>query len=249
MPEITDAQHAEYRRYQQFGTPDEVDGKMKESDRVKGENATLREKKRALEAKVPAEGATVLTGDDAKRWDAYQALNKTPEELAQGLVLTPEERKRWEAFSTLEVKPEDISAIVAENKTLKDKDALRTWGDGVAALAKAESIPEESVPALSALLRSLDPEAVVEVKKEKVKDDAGAEVEKGVGYVTLKGKQAAKFSDLRKETPELKGIRTATEEKPEKENHWPEQTTQGKPGVRTPEDHGKAVKQQLDYGL
>jgi hypothetical protein len=250
MPEITEAQHAEYRRYQQFGTPDEVDGKVKEADKVKGENAALREKKRAAEAKVPPEGATVLTGDDAKRWDAYTALGKTPEELAAGVVLTADERKKWEAFNALDVKPEDIPAIVEENKALKEAGERRSWEDGVAAMAEAEGIPKESVPALSAILRSLDPKAAIEVKKEKSKDGAGAEVERKVGYVTFAGQQAAKFSDLRKDTAELKGIRTVTsDETKEPGNPWPAQETTGKTGPRSPEDHRRAVTAQLDYNV
>lgn len=48
------------------------------------ENYSLREKVRLLEPRVVPEGATVLTGDDAKSWEAYKLLGK-PEEVKQGL--------------------------------------------------------------------------------------------------------------------------------------------------------------------
>jgi hypothetical protein len=244
MPEITDAQHAEYRRYQQFGTPDEVDGKVKEAEKLKGENAGLREKKRALEAKVPAEGATVLTGEEAKQYDAFKALNKTPAELAEGLVLTPDERKEYEAFKALEVKAADIPGIVTERDEFKKKDAQRSRRDSIAAVVAAEKMPPESVDTI-ADLGSLS-EATWEVKKEKGKDDAGKDVTNDVAYVTLPGQEPVKFSEYRESNAVLKGLRVETEKK-EPENRWPIQPTGGKTSVATLEDHRKAVTGQLDY--
>jgi hypothetical protein len=49
-----------------------------------GENFQLRDKVRSMEGRVSPEGATVLTGDDAKAWDIYKALGK-PETVKQGL--------------------------------------------------------------------------------------------------------------------------------------------------------------------
>lgn len=44
------------------------------------DNHALRETNRELKAKVPGEGAVVLTGDSAKAWNEYQTLGK-PDEL------------------------------------------------------------------------------------------------------------------------------------------------------------------------
>jgi hypothetical protein len=230
---INETDYRTFLRYQDIGSKyDGPDGLRKKLDKLEEDAATFRTKAKELEGRVPGDGSVVLSADDAKRWDAFLALKKTPEELAAGVVLTAEERKKWEAFAALDVKPEDIPAIVEENKTLKEKDALRTWGDGVAALAEAEGIPKDSVPALSAILRTLDPAAVVEVKTEKQKDGAGVEVEKKAGYVTLTGKQPVRFADLHKETPELKGIRTtAAEQVQDDDGKWiPSPTTGNKGG-------------------
>jgi hypothetical protein len=48
------------------------------------ENKAYRDEIRDLKAKVPAEGAIILTGDDAVHWAAYKTLGK-PEEIKQGL--------------------------------------------------------------------------------------------------------------------------------------------------------------------
>src|SRR5690348_6795389 len=75
------------------------------------ENYRLREDKRQLneqlttaQGKVPADGALVLTGDEAKAFEAYKALG-TPKEL----------KDRIDAYPTLE----------DENKGLKLRDSLR----------------------------------------------------------------------------------------------------------------------------
>lgn len=49
-----------------------------------GENYSLRDKNRDLGAKVPGEGAVILTGDDAKHWGSYRALG-TPNDLKKSI--------------------------------------------------------------------------------------------------------------------------------------------------------------------
>jgi hypothetical protein len=53
--------------------------------RIRELKAKLQEAEDKLKTATPAEGAVVLTGDDAKRWTAFQALQKTPEEIAAAL--------------------------------------------------------------------------------------------------------------------------------------------------------------------
>jgi hypothetical protein len=79
------------------------------------ENFQLREAKRqlgeqltTLQGKLPAEGAVILTGDDAKAYEAYKALG-TPKEL----------KDRIDAYPALE----------DENKGLKLRDTLREVAD------------------------------------------------------------------------------------------------------------------------
>jgi hypothetical protein len=249
MPEITDAQAGEYRRYTQFGTPDEVDGLKKEVERVKAENAKLRDKKRELEATVPPEGAKVLTGDDAKRWEAFQALQKSPEELAAGAVLSADDKKEWEAFKALEVKAADVPNIVKERDELKTKDEQRSRLDAIAAVVKAMNWPDETAATIGDL-RSLDG-AVFEVKKEKTKDATGADVDADVPYVTVKDGQAVKFSEFAAQTDALKGIRTSATEEKSEDRKWPSQVAgAGKAGAYDAAKEGRemAEKQKASGG-
>lgn len=70
MPEITDAEYRQFIRFQELGTADEV---VKKIDKFERENATYRQtitnqdtRYKELEKQVPAEGAVVLTGAEAK---------------------------------------------------------------------------------------------------------------------------------------------------------------------------------------
>jgi hypothetical protein len=182
MPEITEAQLREYQRYQQFGTPDEVDGRLKKHDKLVTENGGYRDEIRDLKAKVPAEGAVILTGDDAVAWPKYQALGKV----------------------------EELEALPGKVKELEQTVAERTRRDAITAAVRAAGWPDETVATLLDL-RSLDG-AAFELKKEKVKGKDNKETEVDVPYVTLtgEGQKAQKLADFAASTPTLKGLKTET---------------------------------------
>lgn len=250
MPiEITEAEDREYRRYKELGTPSDLAEKVKKVGDLENDNKTLRDERRDLRGKVPKDGAVVLEGDDVKRWEAFQALQKTPEELAAGAVLTPDERKEWEAFKALELKAADVPNIVKERDELKSKDAQRTRQDTITAVVRAMKWPDETAATI-ADMRSLDG-AKFEVKKEKVKDGTGAEVETDVPYVTVKDGQPAKFSDFAAQTEALKGIRTSAEDgKTDDKTYISQVTGGGKSGGYDPAKEGRemAEKQKASKG-
>lgn len=70
-----------------------------------GENAQLREDKRQLKAKIPAEGSLVLSADEAKKWNAFQELKQEPKEIKKAL--------------------EKVSTLETENKELSRAESLR----------------------------------------------------------------------------------------------------------------------------
>jgi hypothetical protein len=248
---ITEAEDRERRRYVELGTPSDLSEKLKKNTELEADNKKLRDERTELRKKVPGEGAVVLQGDDAKRWDAFQALGKTPEELAAGLVLTPDERKEWDAFNALEVKAADVPHIVKERDELKQKDAQRSRMDTLAAAVEAMGWPKERVAAI-ADMKSLD-EVSFEVKVEKAKDANGADTDAKVAYVTPKGGQPTKLADFASQNDALKGLLTTSdnggEKEKEKGNKWMETPTGGKSSVRSPEDHAKAITAQLDYNV
>ncbi len=161
MPEISEQ---DYRRFValdaiagRYNGPDGITKKISdlESDLVKE-----RDKKREAEAKVPGDGAVVLTGDDAK---AYPALKEL------GVLGTAEEIKG------------KLGRLDEAETKLKDRERK----DAVAAAVRAQGWPEETVATLMDL-RSLDG-ASFEVKTEKGKDAKGKDVDVQVPYVTLTG--------------------------------------------------------------
>lgn len=226
MPiEITEAEDREYRRYKELGTPSDLADKVKKNAELEADNKTLRDERRELRGKVPKDGAVVLEGDDAKRWEAFQALQKSPEELAAGAVLSGDEKKEWEAFKASGVKAADVPNIVKERDDLQAKDAQRTHRDTLTKVAKSMGWADEAA-ATMADMRSLDG-ATFEFKKEKSKDANGAEVEKEEPYVTVSGGQPVKFSEFAAQTDALKGIRTSAAEEKKDDRTWVSQATGG----------------------
>lgn len=206
-----------------------AEGLQNKINKLEEDAATFRTKSKDLEKLVPPEGSKVLTAEEVKRWDAFQALGKTPEELVAGKVLTADEAKEQEAFAALNVKAADVTAIVTERDELKAKDAKRARTDSISAAVDAMGWPKE-VSATIGDMKSLE-EAAFEVKTEKVKDESGAEKEAKVAYVTLKGGQAEKLSDFAAKTDALKGIRTKADEGTgDTSNRWFDQSTNGGTG-------------------
>lgn len=187
MPrELSPAEERAFARYEALGTPEELQRLAGDNEKLKSENADRRQKVKDLEgelttakAAVP-EGATVLTGDDAK---ALEALT------AAGMKLG------------------DVPTVLQERDALKAKDALRTREDGIRAAVRAHGWPDETVATLLDM-RSLEG-AVFEVKTEKV-DDKGKQVDGQVPYVTLagEGQKPQKLAEFAAASPQLKGLRT-----------------------------------------
>lgn len=56
---------------------------MRENHDLREERRQLRTQVSDLEKKVPGDGVVVLSADDVKKWQAYQALNLTPEQVTE----------------------------------------------------------------------------------------------------------------------------------------------------------------------
>jgi hypothetical protein len=85
------------------------------------ENFSLREDKRKLNAKleaaqgkVPADGSLVLSGEDAKAWEAIKALNLSPDEIKAKLQTSTENEKQLAAL-----KRKELMREVAESEGYK----------------------------------------------------------------------------------------------------------------------------------
>lgn len=74
-----------------------------------GENAQLREARRQLQGQIPAQGAVVLAGEDATRWQAYAALGAPAEVQAALAERDTTKRELTQLRRDLELR--DVAAI------------------------------------------------------------------------------------------------------------------------------------------
>lgn len=133
------------------------------------DNFQLREKNRELKKQVPADGAVVLVGDDAKAWEAFKAVGIKADELQ----------------STID----KVAALEKENKDLASMENLREIAD----LGLEGSKLKLSV--LKDQLSGRFPDAVISFKTEKDADGKEAKV----AYIKKTADAAeTKFEDFAK---------------------------------------------------
>lgn len=104
---------------------------LEERQEVIDENAGYREKNRTLrtqlaeaQKKIPAEGALVLTGDDAKAWETFKALGK-PDEVAAAVKKAGELEGEIVTIRTDEKIRDAAAAMGWKFNVLKDRDPSR----------------------------------------------------------------------------------------------------------------------------
>lgn len=132
--------------------------------------------------KVPADGAVILTGDAAKEYTELTALGKLTE----------------------------IQDKLKKGEEAQNKLAERNLRDSASRFAKAAGLADEAVDTLVAIPALQG--ATFAVKKGKVKDAKGQEVDGEIAYLTLPGDDAKelKFEDAKEQVPALKGLRNST---------------------------------------
>jgi hypothetical protein len=125
------------------------------------DNYDLRQKNAELRARVPAEGAVILTGDDAARWQAYTALG-APDEvqaaLSEGSTAKAEAARLQRAQTVQQAaqaagfKPAVLERLIGDLPlALADgKATVQTEAGAVDLAAHAEAAWPEFLPALRA---------------------------------------------------------------------------------------------------
>jgi len=147
------------------------------------DNHTQREEIRGMKEKLPKDGEVVVPKSDADKLVKYKELGK-PDEI----------KGKLEAGATAQT-----NLTGAERKT------------AALAFVKAAGLAEETVDTLVAIpdLES----AVFEVKKGKVKNKAGEEVDAEIPFITVVGaddtKETLDFAKALERFPALKGLRLA----------------------------------------
>lgn len=179
MPEISDAELRQFVRYQNLGTPEEIQKRI--TDLEKDNHKYRQEEKPALEAKIPKEGEVVVPKADADLIPAIKELGK----------------------------PEEIKAKIEEGEQARNKLADVERRSAASKFAKAAGLADEAVDTLVAIPALQG--ASFEIRKGKVKDAKGQEVEADVAYVTMPGEnqKPLTFTEAQEQVPALKGLRTA----------------------------------------
>lgn len=132
------------------------------------ENFGYREQIRTLKKKVPADGAVVLSGDDAKAWEAFKALNAKPEDLKAAV--------------------EKVGELERTNKELAGMESLREIADlGLDGSKLKLTVLKDQIAKF--------PEAVISFKTEK--DANGKEAKVAYIKKTEKDSET-KFADFAK---------------------------------------------------
>lgn len=161
MPEITDSQHREYLSFVALQmSPAEITGKIGKLERDnQKQRDEIRDRDKKLEA-LPAEGAVVLTGDDAKEWEAVKALNAKASDLKKGME---------------------------ERDALKVEKAGRDRRDALGRAVGTEGWAPESATLLARLLGET-PVEVKEEDVDVTENGKTVKKKLPVGYVTVDGK-------------------------------------------------------------
>jgi hypothetical protein len=132
------------------------------------DNYDLRQKNAELRGKVPAEGAVILTGDDATRWQAYTALG-APDEvqaaLSEGSTAKAEAARLQRAQTVQQAaqaagfKPAVLERLIGDLPlALADgKATVQTEAGAVDLAAHAEAAWPEFLPALRTSADPLPP--------------------------------------------------------------------------------------------
>lgn len=234
MPEITDAQLREYGQYSALGTPEDVGKKLKDLEAVKSEAAERRKAAKDLEAKVAAleskvpEGATVLTGDEAKAFDAAKAAHGGVAELV----------KKAERAETAE-----------------QEIAKRDRQDGYRKAARTEGWDEDAALGFfndSETFKALPFEIRQEQREVKGKNGATVKETVPVGYLTVDGKAVSvatwQAEHAKHWTPGLSAAGTTLGTATGRE--FIEQRGRSDPGTKkTDEDFKKATDSTANYTL
>ena len=97
------------------------------------ENFQYRQTIREMKAKQPGEGAVVLTADEAKKWQAYEALGQEPKEIKKALEKVPTLEQANKELASMESLRElaDVGLDGSKLKLSVLKDQLSRYPDAV----------------------------------------------------------------------------------------------------------------------
>lgn len=162
------------------------------------------EEKPALEARLPKDDEVIIKKADADLLPKFKELGD----------------------------PKEIKAKLTEGEEAKGKLTQVQLREAATKFARAAGLADESVDTLMAIPALQG--ATFEVRKGKVKNEKGVEVDADIAYVTLPGENQKEmtFVEARDQVTALKGLATAApvQQKPAGANYVPQGTAGGSEG-------------------
>jgi hypothetical protein len=224
MPEISDAELRMFVRYQNFGTPDEVQKKIGDLEK---DNGTQREEIRLFKEKLPKDNEVVLPKAKADLLPKYEKLGKPEEiekQLTEGvqakedLTITKQKESALKFVRASGLSEDSVETLIAipalkdakfevRKGKVRDRNGIEKDGDvGYITLAgdnqKAMTITDarEQVPALKGLATA-GTQSTERKGTEFVQQGGGTGTEGGTVYDRIRQQKAAKpAEDTTKQT-------------------------------------------------
>lgn len=174
---------SEFRQYAKYQTMGTPEEVWQKRQDLERDNRDQREELRLAKETQPKEGQVIVSKADSELLPKYKELGK----------------------------PEDIKGNLTAGQEASGKLVLAERRTSASAFAKVAGLAAEAVDTLVAIPDLAT--AVFEVKKGKVKNAAGQEVEADLPYITVAGegdsKETLLFTDALEKFPALKGLRMA----------------------------------------
>jgi hypothetical protein len=148
-----------------------------------------------------------LEEDNRKQREQIKAITEAQPKDGQ-VVVTKEDQDELAAFRALG-KPADIKKTLEAGENATKELSTLKLRESAAKFAKASGLHEETVDTLIAIPQLAN--ATFEVRKGKVKNKSGVEVDGEIGYIKLAGndEKAMTLTDLQEKVPAVKGLRLA----------------------------------------
>lgn len=163
---------------------------LAENSKLRIERHGLREEVKTTTAKVPAQGAVILTGDDLAKWKAVQ-------DAGEGAAVLPKDRAaRLDAYEKLGA-PDALATQLESGKAAFEKNARRERADSLGNAAKFKmNVDGQEATFKPSLLKAVAKDWDVRMRETEVTDAQGKVTKEERPFVVTRDGEAETFTPL-----------------------------------------------------
>lgn len=162
---------------------------LAENSKLRIERHGLREELQTTTAKVPAQGAVVLSGDDLTKWNALK-------DAGEGAAILPKSKAAHLAEYEKLGAPEALTTQLESGKAAFEKNARRERAEGIEAAAKFKMNVDGREATFNASLKAVAKDWNVVMREVEVTDAQGVVSKEQRPFVVTKEGEADKFTPL-----------------------------------------------------